>query len=440
MRIFRFFAWVHPLLLASTLLAACNNTSSKSFVRINYDENDGVITITPEGKRTWKYTISTASQQLASDTFSSIKSLNILNLLKKKKDVAKEMSLAAVKNNGALDIHLSIENLKDTTFSFIVPQTTYEVRKTSILGNCAPLSNASASTSDESNLRKWLYRSKSYLPDSLVARMTAIYRTLTKSDKDAYKPMSAIPVLKSLDGITFRIISDMKADYYALVACNKQSFIDSYVEQLIGANFAGAATSLAHPLSCKHKNGESGYFALVLLGINKDWTYQQLPVGLVAQDNTIEQHSEDIVSIQLNGNTIINLPSNKPKIFGEAGLQITNSQGNGIACNVTFRAIYSGDIKSITVKRTRDLCYHSSILGYDEETPGPKNFVILTAKETSPHTFTVKLHLEDGDNHIPYIIEDYHGNRKEGKIIHRASFTRRNAPEINIDNDIDIYN
>ena len=76
-------------------------------------------------------------------------------------------------------------------------------------------------------------------------------------------------------------------------------------------------------------------------------------------------------------------------------------------------------------------------LGYDRDTR-PENKTILTKDITSPHTFTYKLHFEGGDNLIPYVIEDYHGNKVEGKLNVRAEFVRNNAPII--ENDIDIYN
>ena len=50
------------------------------------------------------------------------------------------------------------------------------------------------------------------------------------------------------------------------------------------------------------------------------------------------------------------------------------------------------------------------------------------------------MHFDDGDNEIPITVEDYHGNRRDYKIVYRAEFVRSNAPQIDIDNNIDIYN
>lgn len=58
----------------------------------------------------------------------------------------------------------------------------------------------------------------------------------------------------------------------------------------------------------------------------------------------------------------------------------------------------------------------------------------------NPYIFTYKLHLENGDNIIPLTVEDYHGNKRNGQIVIRAEFVRNGASDINIDNNIDIYN
>ncbi|MBR4238513.1 MAG: hypothetical protein IKQ03_03765 [Prevotella sp.] len=428
------------------LLVSCGNSNKdcsvdNTFISISYDNAKGIITLSADDDVNRIYKITSDSYEIASDSFSSKKELNVLALLKKKKDIAKELALVASRNSNRLEVNVVIESLKDTMFTFVVPMTVPANQSICISGSCAPLISSSSSSSVESELRKWLFRTNQYMPDSLIYNLTGIYRTLVKSDKDEYRTTEDIPVLKSLSGQIFKVSSAMQADYYALAACTNQSYIDSYVEQLVGNNFSGMATSLSQPLPCKVNNSTNGILCIVLIGINKDWTYQQQPVGLVALDNVvIGEQNADVSKFDFKNNVRVMLPSNRPQIFGNANVLVTNSAGNGIACNVSFRVSFNGDIKTVTVKRTKELCYYSRYIGYDEETPGPKDYVIESSKHNSPHIFNMKLHLVDGDNFIPYVIEDYHGNTKSGKIIHRASFTRSDAPSINIDNNIDIYN
>ena len=49
------------------------------------------------------------------------------------------------------------------------------------------------------------------------------------------------------------------------------------------------------------------------------------------------------------------------------------------------------------------------------------------------------MHFDDGDNEIPVTVEDYHGNKREYNVVVRAEFVRSDAPQIDIDNNIDIY-
>jgi hypothetical protein len=267
--------------------------------------------------------------------------------------------------------------------------------------------------------------------------MMGIYQTIAKTEKDEYRTEEEIPVMTSLRGKTYRITSQMQCDYYVLVACNSQSFIDSCVEELVGKSFKGAAISLSQPLSCMYYPNRCGYFCLFLIGINKDWSYEQQPLGLVAIDDVVADNSNtvfDAPSIDFKNNIRVILPANKPTLLGNYHIKIGNVDGNGVACNVSFEISFSGDIKCITIKRTKALCYYSPYLGYDQETPGPKDFVI----ESSPSRFGAKFHLDDGDNFIPFVVEDYHGNKIEDNLIYTASFTYRDSPQINIDNNIDI--
>jgi hypothetical protein len=110
-----------------------------------------------------------------------------------------------------------------------------------------------------------------------------------------------------------------------------------------------------------------------------------------------------------------------------------------VECNVTFRIKYLGDIKSVIIKRTASLCYHDGDYWGDLK---PENKVIFVKGLRNPYVFTYKLHFENGDNIIPIIVEDWHGNKREGNIRISAQFVRTNSSDVNIENNINnnIYN
>ena len=100
----------------------------------------------------------------------------------------------------------------------------------------------------------------------------------------------------------------------------------------------------------------------------------------------------------------------------------------------TFSLAFLGDCKSITIQRRGELCYreYGGTYYFKQE---DKTFY---AKDyNGSHQFTWKMHFDDGDNEIPVIVEDNHGNRASYKVIVRARFVRNNAPQINIDNNIE---
>ena len=187
-------------------------------------------------------------------------------------------------------------------------------------------------------------------------------------------------------------------------------------------------------MSCYRDVNSNGYMCISLIAIKKDWSYKIQPLGLVAIDNVVISQGNDanISSFNFPNNVKVLLPEEKPEIFGTCNVRSASGGGNGIECNVTFHIIQSGDIKSITVKRTKKLCY-------DSWTHKVENRVVYTKDIGSMHSFTMMLHLVDGDNYIPVVIEDNHGNKTEFELNERASFTRSNAPSINIDNNVNIY-
>lgn len=142
-------------------------------------------------------------------------------------------------------------------------------------------------------------------------------------------------------------------------------------------------------------------------------------------------------SLSYNNRIKVLYPNDRPKIFGGAIVSVTNFDGNGLECNVTFRVELSGDSKSATIQRRGELCYPSH---YSGNLFKPEDKVIYAKDHNGVYIFTYKMHFDDGDNIIPVIVEDYNGNKYRGSITVKAKFVRSNAPSINIDNNIDIYN
>lgn len=425
-----------------SLVCSCSNSSMTEVQQsINVQWSNDSVIIASESANQQAISISVLDENIYSDSsFQGTWKEDILSLVKKNIKDKLDIALYATKNDYQVPVRIKVDEVVDTFFVLKLFPLKEISSISSIRGNCAPLVASSSNPDYVTGVKRWLFRKNEHLSDSLLNDMVGIVRELNRTNYCDYITNATIPVLKSFSGVQYFVTSDMKADHYVLYACSSQQEINEFVEEIVSNDFELTETSINRPLHCYRKTNSDGYKCITLIGVNNDWSYQQQPLGLVAIDNTVfGNQGLNNSFITFKNNIRVNIPSNRPTIFGDANIRITHSAGNGIACNVTFLTTFSGDIKSISIRRTRELCYHD-MLGYDRETPGPKDFVVYTNKESSPHTFSVKLHWEDGDNFVPYIIEDHHGNKHEGKISYRASFERSNAPQINIDNNIDIYN
>lgn len=406
----------------------------------------------------YKYWLNVGSVLVDSGIIEGHKEFLLPKVVKGNKQNRKEIAFNAAKNNYTHEIRLQINDIKDTTFTFQQSISKIPDDKISFTGFGAPLARKAKEENMESELRIWMYRRQEKFNDSLFEAFRLIYSELSLSGDNEYIPVGNIPVVHDIDGCKYKINSDIKADYYAVVACSNQAYINQYVESLVGNNFTGASKSLSNPLTCHYKKGTSGYKNVFLLCINKDWTYSQIPIATFALDNwapalmhngfdgiyhrikhnytnNILSWSEEPACLRYNNRIKVIYPKNRPKIFGRAYVTVTNWDGNSLECNLTFRVEFSGDSKSATIQRRGELCYPEKYFGNYFK---PEDKVIYAKNHKGPYTFTYKMHFNDGDNIIPIVVEDYHGNKHKGSITIKAKFVSRNEPSINIYNNIDI--
>ena len=408
---------------------------------------------------TYKYYLNVGSVLVDSGIIEEHQEFVIPHIIKGSSQNRKEIALDAAKNKYTHKIKLLINDVVDTTFIFKQSITETPDDDISFTGLGAPLVRRSKKENVDNELRIWLYRRQEHVDDSLFDVFRSIYSELSLSGDNEYVPVGNIPVVHDIDGYTYSIKSNIQADYYAVVACQNQAYINQFIEQLVGNNYAGVNTSLSAPLPCHYKKGTSGYRNVFLLCINKDWSYKQIPLATFALDNTAPESSlynvsnrhlinyyrqiendkpriNEPNSLSYNNRIKVLYSNNKPKIFGHASVLVTNWDGNGVECNVTFRVGFSGDAKSATIQRRGELCYPRNWGNYFKS----EDKVIYAKDHNGEYTFTYKMHFDDGDNIIPVIVEDYNGNKYKGSITVNAEFVRNDSPSINIDNNIDIFN
>lgn len=364
-------------------------------------------------------------------------SMSLLDVARKCKD-KNEMALIALKNSNTLEIKVVVDNEIDTTYKYHISPYYDEDGIFSISGKCAPLTSIFSNPSQTVDIKKWLFRKREHLTDDNIHLLQGIVNQLSHTKTTKYITNSIIPVIHGFSGLKYKVSSSIVADYYVLYACSTAKEIEAFVEDVVSNNFDLCVKSLNGGMECYRRAGSNGYKCICLIGINKDWSYKVQPLGLVAIDNlapvsSISSLSDENSSITFPNNITVLFPTNKPQINGFCNVSVSNWAGNGIECNVSFVISFAGDVKSVTVKRTKKLCY-------DSWTHRVENKVVDLTGKSSPYTFTYMLHFTDGDNYIPIIIEDNHGNKRELELNVRAEFVRTDVPSIDIDNNINIDN
>ena len=414
-------------------LVSCtgNRENSQEVPSITITE-DSVLISNPSDKQ-YKIAVSILNENVLSEDIGKKKSFSLLELARKCSD-KREVALSAVKSANKIPVNIKIAESLDTLVYYTIEPYNEEETVFSITGQCAPLVSKLSSSSRTVDLKKWLFRKKAHLEETQIKTFTGLVNQLARSKTTEYVANSTMPVLHNFAGIKYNVHTNMEGEYFVLFAAKSSKEIDRFVEEVVANNFELCSKSSSGSMSCYRDVNSNGYMCISLIAINKDWSYKIQPLGLVAIDNVVlSQGNEDnVTSFSFSGNVKILLPKDRPKIFGSCSVRSASGGGNGIECNVSFYIIQSGDIKSITVKRTKKLCY-------DSWTHKAENKVVYTKDIGSMHSFTMMLHLEDGDNFIPVVVEDNHGNKTEFELNERATFTRSNAPSINIDNNVNIY-
>ena len=430
---------------------SCDQTPTQSVFKktASVTISDESITISDNSKDAFNLQIKLGEQISYTKEIEANQKTTILSLLKTNSDLNNDIALLLAQNNGDINMSLSLSNVFDTTIVYHLDIDDVPEYSTKVLsGKCASLIGVFDANNIESDIIKWLYRKNlKNVGEETINNMRLYLKELNSSDYKQYVTSEEIPIVTSFKGINYKVSSDLVADNYYLFACKYEKDLEEFVEEMVSLKFEGAVHSLTQPISCFRSAESSGTNCIFLVGINNDWNYSVAPVGLISIDdikpgesssggvllglktyNKKQDNSIDDIILE-NNRTIIKIPSGVPCVTGYANLSTREWSGNGISCNVNFEVTFSGDIKSITLIREENL---AKWLG-----KGKKE--IDLQHKNSPYLFSYELHLEDGDNYVPVIVTDLRGNKKEFKYNVGCESRPNNTPQINIDNNVNVY-
>lgn len=359
---------------------------------------------------------------------------SLIALVKTSNADKRDIALIASKNDNFLPIRITIGESIDTTFNVgIEPYFPTDDEDFSISGNCAQLTSVFAYSDNSVDMKKWLFKRREHLSEEQIRNTIGLYNELSKSKYTELSTAQNIPVIKSFAGLSYKVSSTNKADYYILYACSSPSEIEDFVSEIIANDFELCSNTIDLPLNCFRISNSSGYKCICLIAIDKDWKYSIEPLALIAIDNVAPSRNsiddKNIDQMIFPNNIKVLFPKDKPDIYGYADVSISNWDGNGVSCNCTFNLRHSGDVSKVVIHRRGSL---AKWLSRQDKT-------IVLSEVSNPYRFTYELHFEDGDNLIPVSVYDNHGNVTEFDLNINAQFVRTDTHDINIENDINVW-
>ncbi len=454
MKSFFFFA---AIVAPITLLLSCGQQTSNKETggfRFGIDCRNDTLWVNSSriGSHTLSYSIS--GKPFKSKGFSSSISLDLIQLIKDDDTNLNDYAYT-IATTGSLPIHFTIGTRLDTVIHvpFVLGATKGDSSTKIVSGPCLRLSLKSVSNSQESSIKKWLFNQGTYADEETIRKMAEVINILTASSFNEYVPEEdkEIPIIASFKGAQYKISTSIKSDYYYLFAATDYTEINDFIAEVVSQDFAHAETSSSSLFSCFRPSDKGGLLTMFFIAINKDWSRTVIPVGLVLIDNikpTVSADNTlsgdlDIRAILSKGkssdseptrtllirelNDLIFYPTHIPIITGHVDISTGQFRGDNAQFSITF----NGDVESMTIKRE----IHRS---YSWLSPGTKT--ISFSGQSSPIHFTYALDLGIGDNYIPITIRDKRGNETSCSYHIEMVQVEKTNPEINIDNNIDIWN
>ena len=335
-----------------------------------------------------------------------------------------------------------------------------------VSGKAAPVHPVGKVDVKIEDLTKWLYFNDTYMDTEAVQRFYNVVYNLSQFESSVYQieQSASLPVLKNFKGLKYHIKSNIKADYYYLFATNEEQEVEEFVSEVISQRFPQAESNINNSLSCFRKADStsgilsgyrnSGLRVLLLIAINNDWSKIIIPVGLVDLDNSgpliiegsdpltdilegrkIYDPHESLKDLQKKRNTQSisdTLGINSNLVFNKYGFEVIRQNTYSETLYVKTGNFYGNEANFIFEKRghveTITIEYGSTSRTYNVK------------DKISPFTINCWLPLNIGENHVTIKATDKLGNQSRHTHTINMVRVKDESPDININNQIDIYN
>ena len=347
----------------------------------------------------------------------------------------------------SIDISVSINDSPYVNKKITAKPFTGTNKKATISGKCMPISNSVSDETLSSAIKRWIFRNEKTYNEQIVESIGNTIKSF-QSSENIWRPTTneLIPVVKDLKGLAYNVTTDIKADYYYLFATNNQADLDEFIEEVATSNYPQSSKS-TKSLSAFRKNMAGGLLGLFFIGLNSDWSKTIMPVGLLVVDNiapicNTDNDYSDPYRYRFGSSLYendITLPKYNIKIVADddvvpmyrGGLTLKTNMFHGDAAQ--FEVSFYGDVESISIKREIHRDYQRYFMK-------PETKTIPLDGILSPYHFTYTLDLGLGDNFIPITVKDTRGNVTSFNYKITMVQNKKDNPDINIDNNITIWN
>lgn len=301
--------------------------------------------------------------------------VSVIETIKKQNQLEVAYKLAT--HNNMLDVSIRTSRTNDTVFQYryssfdIKPINVAEV----VSGQCCGFYDVNDGRDYHGKIRQWIFKNDLTPDSSIIEKTNSILRQFNYSGKKEYSVLinRSTPIVKSLSGLKYRFKAQLKGDYFYLYAysCSSGMPIKSFVEQKITKGLDDAHHHTNEEFTCSNRGG-SGPNILFLVGIDKNWNYAVLPIGIVVVDDLAPKITAGRVlkgGPLINNNVYENSPSltwpktialseqnmviNIPDIYSiTASVYISygSFEGNSYyGYNIPFYIISEGDVQSLTI-------------------------------------------------------------------------------------------
>lgn len=379
------------------------------------------------------------------------------------------------KNNGDITIGVhSHDGLLDTTLKYHLSFKQLDNDYVKVgRGKCAKIDDYDGYRKYERLIVDYFEKRQLSYNDSIVDLVKCYLVELNKHSKYGFKELyvsEEIPIVSSLKGMEYRISSNLKADYYYLFACKEADEIRDFVKEVKLLDFRGANGSLNNNIPCYMTRSSSGNLCIVLIGINNDFSYKTVPVGIICVDNVhpiVRCPDKNYLGLSFLRSEEIDRMGKDERIYKKCfyifknKIVVKNGKDSlaksATLLSQTLKTTLTGDDESISTERKslkEDNQYHNwmiegavavsyfsfsnSNVPFKFECFGDVSKIVLNNNiviNWSGEKYirkTIHLNLDYGDNFIPIKVIDKRGNESTGSIYIRT----KRSPDLVIENHV----